>query len=212
LLAAGAVAAVTAIYCLTPNGVHAAGATGGPVHVVFSIKQNSGPLPTTTATGPALPTGKGAAGSTFVAAGTKAQTWLEITVRNVGDSDISNLTINYHVFSKTSIEGKTATVTMTDNSGTQTVNIPYGKSVLIKTPPITKQISSGLPSTGNRGGTTSTTAKGGKTAAVTSSTVTDIVGSYVEAVTDNPDKPVSTAEDPHGIVQQYESLQAQAGL
>jgi hypothetical protein len=211
-LAASGIVSATTVFCLTPNRAAAAVSSGGPVLVVIKAVQKSGPAPvTTTSSGPALPTGQGAGGSTANAPATSGQSWMEITVSNVGDSAITGLTINYHVFSKTSTLSKTSTVTMTDASGTQVVDIPYGKNVVIKTPPILTLVSSGLP-TGRRGGTTNTTtataakASTSKTTATKTSTVTNIVGSYIEAVTDNPNHPVSKAENPNGIVQQYESL------
>ncbi len=215
LLAISGLAAAATVFCLIPNRTRAAPASfSAPPLVVIKAVQKFGPLPTATSTGPALPVGKGAAGSTYAPSPTSEQTWLEITVSNVGDGGITGLTVNYHVFSKTSTEGKTATVTMKDDSGTQNVDIPFEKSVVVKTPPITKQISSGLPTSGNRGnggGTQTTAKKGAKSSAVTSSTVTDIAGWYIEAVTTDPNKPIKAIENPTGIVQMFESLQSQNG-
>jgi hypothetical protein len=216
LLAISGVLAAAACFGLLPNRTHAAPLSfSAPPLVVIKAVQKFGPLPSTGSTGPALPVGKGAAGSTSTASPTSEQTWLEITVSNVGDGGITGLTINYHVFSKTSTEGKTATVTMKDDSGTQNVDLPYEKSVVVKTTPIIKQISSGLPTTGNRGnggGAQAAPKKAGtKSSATTSSTVTDIAGWYIEAVTTDPNKPIKAIENPTGIVQMFENLQSQNG-
>jgi hypothetical protein len=116
------------------------------------------------------------------------------------------------VFSKTSTIGKTASVTMEDALGSTSVNIPYGRSVTVSTPPTSTKISSGNMKAGTfNGGGAQTARKGKGSSGAGSSTVTDIVGWYVEAVTDNPNRPVKTYESPTGIVRQYETLQLQNG-
>jgi hypothetical protein len=208
LATTGAVLAAAAVLCLVTNPARAQTRSTGAVLVDFKVQQKSGPVPSS-ADGPTLPALTGVGGSTSPPA---MQSWLEITVSNVGESDISGLTINYHVFSKTSTIGKTASVTMDDALGSTSVNIPYGRSVTVSTPPTSTKISSGNMKAGTfNGGGAQTARKGKGSSGAGSSTVTDIVGWYVEAVTDNPNRPVKTYESPTGIVRQYETLQLQNG-
>jgi hypothetical protein len=210
LAAAVAVLAAAAVFGLAPSLAQAKTTSTGAVLVAFKVAQKTGAAPTDNSGGLALPTGKGAGGSTLNMDATNAQTWLEITVENVGEGDIAGLTINYHVFSKTTTESKTMSIAMADVSGSQQVDIPYGRQVVVKTTPISKQIDNGTSAKSK--GTSSSSAKSskGKSSAAQSSTVTDIAGWYIEAVSsDQPSKPVKSEEHPTGIIQQYETLQAQ---
>ena len=211
LMSAVAVLAAAAVWGLAPSLAHAKTTSTGAVLVAFKVAQKTGAATNNSSGGPALPTGKGAGGSTLNSDAANTQTWLEITVENVGESDITGLTINYHVFSKTTTESKTMSITMADVSGSQQVNIPYGRQVVVKTTPVSKQIDNGTSAKSKGGAATSAKSSTAKTAASKSSTVTDISGWYIEAVADGQgSKPVKSEEHPTGIIQQYEALQAQS--
>ena len=83
---------------------------------------------------------------------TTAKAWVELTVRNVGEGPIKGLTINYHTYVQTiNSGGDNSGTTMSDTTGSATIDIPVGGKVLVKTTPIDKSTTSTAHSNSSKG-------------------------------------------------------------
>ena len=127
-----------------------------------------------------------------VTAGAAADTWVEITVKNLDKVSITKLTVAYTVYVKATSEGTGATsIKVTALRGTENVNVPALGEVVVKSKPVTKTISN----------TASSTVHLGVQSTSTKTAVSDIFGWYIE--TSYHGQVLKKVEHPDGVVAQY---------
>jgi hypothetical protein len=180
------------------NVAHAATVPGAVPLVSIGVEKKNGTFKVapSAGSGTGSGTGKSKSGSSNSTDAT-ASKWLEISIRNVGDGDISGLTVNYHVYVRTIASSSTSnTDTLTDSAGSATIDIPHAGVKQVETTPITASFSSSSSSSKSKKVSSSST----------SISSTDIAGWYIEV--DYNGKPILRPnESPSGIKARYEKSQ-----
>lgn len=130
-----------------------------------------------------------------VTAGATATTWVEITVHNVNSTPLSQLTIHYTLYVKSTLEGTGASsVTWSTPQGAESIDIPAGGNTVVKTTPVQKVISNTATTTIKYPGIETSSA---------STMVSDIAGWVIEATYQG--RPVKKLAHPDDIQDQYKA-------
>jgi hypothetical protein len=130
-----------------------------------------------------------------VTAGANAQTWVEITVKNLDKKPLAKLAVSYTVYVKSTTEGTSASkITWAAPHGSETITVPATSEVVVKTKPVQKTVSNTASNSESYGGVQSTSTK---------SAVSDIVGWYVEATYHG--QVLQTLPHPDNIQDQYKA-------
>jgi hypothetical protein len=171
-------ASVVAFFTLCPTQSLAANAAEPLPVVTFSAQQNSGKY-TADNNKPSAATGsstKSSGSKTSASSKTNtvtASTWVDFTVKNLGESNITGLTVNYIVYVKSISTTKTSSsYSMSAINGTETIDLNAAAKTIVRTDPVDKTIS-----TTN----TSSSSKGVKSSSASTSE-TQIAGWYIELV------------------------------
>jgi len=148
--------------------------------------------------------GKGGGGSKTVTDTVSGSIFYTIAVRNISPNPVSGVTIEYHVYNKTTTSGGgvAPTITIDDITGTSTIDLPGNGTKPIETSDITTGSSNTL-SQGSKG------KKGGGSTASASSTVTGVMGWVIYIK--KGDKIIHTVTSDDSIIDKVAQWKAKGG-